>query len=112
MSYGKMNAIVDIVKPTITTDEDGFRSTTDEVLATVRAYREGRHGSERWANRAAFTDATDLFRFRVVPKLPVTTDMALVCGAERFEITSVEDVKGRGMYVELLARKVEPSGKG
>ena len=112
MSYGKMNAIVDIVKPTITTDEDGFRSTTDEVLATVRAYREGRHGSERWANRAAFTDATDLFRFRVIPKLSVPPDMALVCGEERFEITSVEDVKGRGMYVEVLARKVEPSGKG
>ena len=109
MSYGKMNTIVDIVKPTVTTDEDGFRSTTDEVLATVRAYREGRHGSERWANRAAFTDATDLFRMRVLPKLPVGTDMALVCGAERFEITSVEDVKGRGMYVEVLARKVSPS---
>ena len=112
MSYGKMNTIVDIVKPTVTTDEDGFRIVSDEVLATVRAYREGRHGSERWANRAAFTDATDLFRFRVVPKLPVSTDMALVCGAVRFEITSVEDVKGRGMYVEVLARKVEPSGKG
>lgn len=112
MSYGKMNTLVDIVKPTITTDEDGFRIVSDEVLATVRAYREGRHGSERWANRAAFTDATDLFRFRVLPKLTVTTYMALVCGAERFEITSVEDVKGRGMYVEVLARKVESSGKG
>ena len=112
MSYGKMNTIVDIVKPTVTTDEDGFRIVSDEVLATVRAYREGRHGSERWANRAAFTDATDLFRFRVIPKLPVGTDMALVCGEDRFEITSVEDVKGRGMYVEVLARKVESSGKG
>ena len=112
MSYGKMNTIVDIVKPTVTTDEDGFRIVSDEVLATVRAYQEGRHGSERWANRAAFTDATDLFRFRVLPKLPVTTDMALICGEERFEITSVEDVTGRGMYVEVLARKVESSGKG
>ena len=112
MSYGKMNALVDIVKPTVTTDEDGFRIVSDEVLATVRAYREGRHGSERWANRAAFTDATDLFQMREVPKLLVTTDMALVCGEERFEITSVEDVKGRGMYVEVLARKVESSGKG
>ena len=111
MSYGKMNTLVDIVKPTITTDEDGFRIVSDEVLATVRAYREGRHGSERWANRAAFTDATDLFQMREVPKLVLTTDMALVCGEERFEITSVEDVKGRGMYVEVLARKVEPSGK-
>ena len=112
MSYGKMNTIIDIVKPTVTTDEDGFRIVSDEVLATVRAYREGRHGSERWANRAAFTDATDLFWMREVPKLVLTTDMALVCSAERFEITSVEDVKGRGMYVEVLARKVEPSGKG
>ena len=109
MSFGLMKALVVIVKPTVTTDEDGFRSTTDEVLATVRAYREGRHGSERWANRAAFTDTTDLFRFRVVPKLTVSTDIALVCGAERFEITSVEDVKGRRMYVEVLARKVAPS---
>ena len=112
MSYGKMSTLVDIVKPTVTTDEDGFRIVSDEVLATVRAYREGRHGSERWANRAAFTDATDLFQMREVPKLVLTTDMALVCGAERFEITSVEDVKGRGMYVEVLARKVESSGKG
>ena len=111
MSYGKMHVFVDIVKPTVTTDEEGFRITTDEVLATVRAYREGRHGSERWANRAAFTDATDLFQMRKVPKLVLTADMALVCGEERFDITSVEDVKGRGMYVELLTRKVEPSGK-
>ena len=44
MSYGKMNTLVDIVKPTVTTDEDGFRIVSDEVLATVRAYREGRHG--------------------------------------------------------------------
>jgi hypothetical protein len=28
----------------------------------------------------------------------------------RFEITSVEDVKGRGMYVEALAKEVKPSG--
>ena len=111
MSYGKMSTLVDIVKPTITTDEDGFRIVSDEVLATVHAYREGRHGSERWANRAAFSDATDLFQMRKVPKLVLSTDMALVCGEERFDITSVEDVKGRGMYVELLARKVEPSGK-
>ena len=69
-------------------------------------YREGRHGSERWANRAAFSDATDLFRFRVIPDLTVTTDHILVCEDGRFEITSVEDVKGRGMYTEVLATKV------
>ena len=29
---------------------------------------------------------------------------------DRFEITSVEDVKGRGMYLEVMAKVVKPSG--
>ncbi len=92
---------------------EGFTSTEDVVLASVRVYREGRHGSERWANLAAFSEATDLFRFRRIPGLTVTTEMVLVCDDDRFQITSVEDVKGRGMYVEVLAKKVVASvGKG
>ncbi|MBR3998472.1 MAG: head-tail adaptor protein [Clostridia bacterium] len=110
MSYGKMNAYIDIVKPVITKDAGGFKVTSDEILVSVRAYREGRHGSERWANRAAFTDTTDLFRFRCIPDLKISTDMVITCADGRFEITSVEDVKGRGMYIEVLAKEVKPSG--
>ena len=80
------------------------------TLASVRAYREGRHGSERWANMAAFSEATDLFRFRVIPGVFVTTDLALLCDGDCFEITSVEDVKGRGMYLEVMAKVVKPGG--
>ena len=112
MSFGKMNVFIDIVQKKVTTDDEGFKVETDEVLASVRAYREGRHGSEKWANRAAFSSATDLFRFRVIPGLEVTTDMAVVCGESRFQISSVEDVKGRGMYLEVLAEEVKASGKG
>lgn len=43
---------------------------------------------------------------RCIPGLAVTTDHILVCEDGRFEITSVEDVKGRGMYTEVLAKKV------
>ena len=111
VSFGKMNCFADIVIPTIIKDSEGFTTTADEVLASVRVYREGRHGSEKWANRSAFTDATDLFRFRVIPGLSVTPAMLIICGGSRFEITSVEDVKGRGMYLEVLAREVVPSGE-
>ena len=52
----------------------------------------------------------DLFRFRTIPHLEVTTEMRIVCGNKTFEITSVEDVKGRGMYIEVLAKEVESSG--
>ena len=106
MSFGKMNVFADIVITKRVKDNEGFSTTVDEVLASVRVYREGRHGSQRWANLAAFSEATDLFRFRCIPNVTVTTDHIIYCGGERFDITSVEDVKGRGMYTEVLAKKV------
>ena len=110
MSFGKMNVFIDIVQKKFTTDDEGFKVETDEVLASVRAYREGRRGSEKWTNMAAFTTATDLFRFRAIPNLTVTTDMKIICSGHTFGITSVEDVKGRGMYLEALVQEVEKSG--
>ena len=112
MSFGKMNTFIDLVQKKISVDEEGFNQQTDEILASVRAYREGRHGSQRWANLAAFSEATDLFRFRSIPGVTVTTDHVIMTGGETFDITSVENVKGRGMYTEVLAKKVvSTSGK-
>ena len=105
MSFGKMNGFADIFITEKVKDKDGFTNTVETILKSVRIYREGRH----WANLAAFSEATDLFRLRKIPDLRITTDMCIRCGGEIFEITSVEDVKGRGMYVELLAKKVVPS---
>ena len=62
MSFGKMNVKVSIVEETIAKDAEGFATKSDTVLASVHAYREGRHGSQKWVNRAAFSEATDLFR--------------------------------------------------
>ena len=107
MSFGKMNGFADIISVKRVKDSEGFSTTVDEILASVRVYREGRHGSQRWANLAVFSEATDLFRFRVIPGVDVTTDHIIVCDGGRFNITSVEDVKGRGMYIEVLAKKVE-----
>ena len=110
MSFGKMNTFISIVKKEKTLDDEGFSKEILRSLHTVRAYRKGRHGSERWANRATFSSATNLFRFRKIPNCTVTTAMSIVCDDTLFEITSVEDVKGRGMYVEVLAKEVIPSG--
>ena len=110
MSIGQMRCFIDIVRPEIAKDAEGFSTKTDVVLVSTRAYREGRHGNEKWANRAAFTDSTDLFRFRVIPGAEITADLLILCEGHRFEITSVEDVKGRGMYIEVLCREVKPSG--
>lgn len=110
MSYGKMNTFIDIVEKVTTKDQEGFRTEVDNIIASVKAYREGRHGNEKWANRASFSEATDLFRFRRIPGVTITTSMVVVNKDGRFEIASVEDVKGRGMYIEVLAKEVKPSG--
>lgn len=105
MSFGKMNTPAEIRAVTRVKDAEGFVSDTETTLASIRVYREGRHGSERWAALSVFSEATDLFRFRTIPGLSVTAEHFIVCGAERFNIISVEDVKGRGMYIEVLAKK-------
>ena len=109
MSFGKMNGFADIVETRQVKDSEGFAQSGDEVLASVRVYREGRHGSQRWANLAVFSEATNLFRFRCIPGLTVTTDQFLICDGCRYDIVSVENVKGRGMYIEVLAKKVVSS---
>ena len=106
----RFDRFITLVKPSVTTDTEGFSSKTDITQAQVRAYREGRHGSRKWANRAAFSEATDLYCFRVIPNLTITTDMQILDGNLRWEITSVENIKGRNMYVECLVKEVKPCG--
>ena len=113
MSFGKMNTFIELGVFRKDVDQDGFATSVYERIAVVRAYREGQHGSQRWANLASFSEATDLFRFRVIPGVGITTDHIIVCDGGRYDIVSVEDVKGRGMYIEVLAKRSEATvGKG
>ena len=107
MSFGKMNVQVSIVMESVTKDAEGFATKTNSILTSIHAYREGRHGSQKWVNRAAFSEATDLFRIRTIPGLTVTTEHVILCDGERYEITSVEDVKGRGLYLEILGKRID-----
>lgn len=106
MSFGKMNGFCSIVAKAKVKDSEGFVTETQTTLASVRCYREGRHGSTRWSNLAAFSDVTDLFRIRVIPNIEVTTDHFILCDNDLFSIFSVENVKGRKMYLEILCKKV------
>jgi head-tail adaptor len=111
MSFGKMNTPIKIIQITQSKDSEGFAVFTETVLANIRAYREERYGNKLWANRAVWSAATSLFRFRVIPGIEITTALQIGCGDERFRITSVENVRGRNMYIEVLAEKLEPSAR-
>ncbi len=103
MSFGSMNVFIEILSTLVSTDSEGFSIGGDTVLANIRAYKEERHGNEKWSNRASFSNATALFRFRTIPGLTVTNKHTIVCDGDRYNIISVEDIKGRRMYIEILA---------
>lgn len=102
-----MNTFVDIIDKTTVKDSDGFATETDKIVASVRAYREERHGSKKWANMAAFTTANAIFKFRNIPGIYIKSGMVIVCDTGRYNIVSVEKLKC--MYLEVMAEKVEPS---
>jgi len=112
MGLGRIAQFIDIIEVVNTKDSEGFSTLVDVVRASVRAYKEDQRGSESWRNRAVFSNANTLFRFRAIPGLKVTSSMWIVCGGDRYDITHAEDVRNRGMYVEVLAVKVEPSKGG
>ena len=108
MSFGKMSEPCTIIRVHHEKDADGFAQPRDEALARVRAYHEQRHGNVKWANRAAFSEATALFRFRVIPGLSVEPLYVIVCGLKRYEVLSVEVLHRQ--YVEALAKEVVALG--
>lgn len=109
MGLGLMNKHAKLCEKTSVTDFEGFFSQRVAVLADIRVFVEGRHGSERWANLAAFSEATELFRFRKIPNVKVTTKQYLIFEGEEYDILSVENMKGRSMYIEVLAKRAVAS---
>lgn len=109
MGLGLMNKKAKIISIDRETDSEGFSFEIVRILAETRVFVEGRHGSERWANLAAFSEATELFKLRRIPNLTITTKQYIECDDIRYDILSVENVKGRGTYIEILAKRVEAS---
>ena len=106
---GDMNKKAKLIRLVKEKDTEGFIEEYEEIVANIRCYVEGRHGSEKWANLASFSEATDLFRFRKIPSVEVGTDMYVVFDNVRYDILSTENIKGKGMYIEVLARRNTPS---
>ena len=112
----KLNTFIDIITTSPVKDSEGFvthglgtQALCDNIVASVRAYFEPKNSTEKWSNMATFATANAIFRFRKIPGLTVTTQMIIVSGTERYNILSVENVRQRGMYLEIIAEKVEGS---
>ena len=111
MSFGRMNTLISITKEVVTKDAEGFATKgRSGVGISVRISGKGRTVPRNGSIVPPFQRRRICSRFRIIPTLNVTTAHVILCGDDRFEITSVEGVKGKGMYIEVLAKKVTPDG--
>lgn len=106
----KLQHFIELFRVESGTDSEGFPIWQDELLASVRAYREDRYGSEAWKNRSLFSKATTLFRIRAIPGVKLDTRCVVVTEDGRYNILSVEDIRHKGLYWEILAEKVDTEG--
>ena len=112
MAIGDMKTPITLLQITYGKDREGFATVTETPVACIRSYKEDKNTTEKWSNHALFQQASSLFKIRRIPRLTITTDMKIDCFDGRYEIISVENVKGKDMYLEILGRKeVDLNGK-
>jgi len=112
MGIGKMTTTINICTRATALDADGFATTTDQVVATVRAFKSTQNATARWEriiNNAAFAGVNAIYEFRTIPGVEVTTKMLIAEKDGVYNIVSVENVRGRGKYLQVLAKRVEGS---
>lgn len=93
MSFGKMNTRIDIIDTILIKDAEGFSSKGEEVIASVRAYRDERHSSRKWANMAAYTKASVTFQMRRIPVVVIEPGMLIRCDTGEYKVLSIEVIR-------------------
>ena len=107
LRLGRLSGKMNVYRKIKTQDADGFTVQTEELMFTVRCYREGRLGGTSEANLTLQTAATDIFQVEAIPGFEFTREYLIEHNGQRFEILDVDAVKGRGFYVEILAKRLE-----
>ncbi len=106
-AIGSMRTLIRIIQPLYGKDSDGFHTVSDDVLAEILCRMEVKNATEKWSNRADLRDANAIFTFRRIPGITITPRMQICLDAERYDIQSVEDIRMRGMYIQVVAKMQE-----
>ncbi len=104
MVIGKLNNLINIISTEPIKDSDGFVTNGDKVIASVRAYFEQKNSTERWRNMSQSGEVNALFRLRTIPGVELNTRHTIICDGKRYNIYSVENIRNRNMYLEILAQ--------
>ncbi len=98
-----MTVMVTLQSRTVSKDAGGFEKPTWTTIAEVWSKWVNVHGSEAWAAQSVQAEqpATVTIRYRS----GIDTTCSLLKGSDRFEITSIDDLRERHEYLELKVKR-------
>lgn len=105
MSYvSDLRTPITIIEPKFGKDPEGFPTYSETIQAETLCRMEVKNATEKWTQRADLKDASAVLTFRTIPGVTVTRFMLVQIGDDLYEILNVEDVRGRGMYTQIIVR--------
>jgi SPP1 family predicted phage head-tail adaptor len=101
---GEMSVKITLQTRTVSSNAGGFETPTWATIAEVWSRWINVHGSEAWAAQSVQAEqpATVTIRYRY----GVDTTCSVLKGYDRFEITSIDDIRERHEYLELKVRRM------
>jgi head-tail adaptor len=104
-----MQTQVAVVRREYVLDAEGFSVSQSIPVMEAKAEVELKKANEFWANLAAWSEVDAIFRIRRKPGVEIDSSMLLIAPDGEYNVTSVDSIKGRGMYIEIMAKRISPS---
>ena len=108
MNPGELNKRITFQRLTTTTNENGFEVEEWEDFKTVWAAVTNLHGREYFEAAAVQRENTVKFTIRYLKD--IDTSMRILFQGKQYNITSIDNIKYKNVYMEIKALEVDKSG--
>ena len=106
INAGKYNHRIEIVKPKVGHDAEGFRTTVDEPILEAYASVRTTRGYTLIKSGTSFEAATTNFTIRYPLTTKIDRDMVVLFDGRRYEIQYINNIDYANVEVEIQAAEV------
>lgn len=106
INAGKYNHRIQIVKPKVSHDAEGFPTTVDEPVLEAYASVRTTSGYTLIKSGTSFEAATTNFTIRYPLETKIDRDMVVLFDGRRYEIQYINNVNYENVEIEVQAREV------
>lgn len=106
INAGKYKHLIQIVKPKVSHDAEGFPTTIDEPVLEAYASVRTTRGYTLIKSGTSFEAATTNFTIRYPPETRIDRDMVVLFGGRRYEIQYLNNINYATVELEIQGAEV------